>query len=525
MTKRVIELIRVSTEGQADTDRASIPAQRAANHRTAAMYGLEIVRSIEMADVSGASVLRAPEIRELLSLIESPDIHGVVAREFSRLMRPENFADYALLQAFADSKTVLYLPDGPLDLTNKTGRLMGTIRAAIAGLERTEILERVWAAKEEKRRRGELAQSSVCLPWGVGYEAGRGFFYKPEAERVREAFRQFLAGEQSYLSLSRLVGVTPRGMHLILRNPIWTGWRVIDKKRDPSAAGRYTGVDGRQADRRKIARTPEEVIRVRVIAEPLIAEADFKAVQRIMNLKQARHWRADPEHVSPYAYHGHLSCAVCREPVYTYSNARGGRYYVCKGKQYPKQAGHRCTTAYMRREVLEPKLDRLFAVRLTDCGFLRELVAEYERRTRSGSGAASLARIQSELLALQAKKQRVLDAFFEGVITVAERGARLAAIERDLGVNQELLLRHSPPPAIATEVLENICTAFYDWEFLSVPDKRKILAAAVPDITVANGAVHGIALNIQVAARHDEMTRDRAGITTMPRATAIARSR
>jgi len=97
-------------------------------------------------------------------------------------------------------------------------------------MERAEILERIWSAKEEKRRRGELAQSVVVLPFGVGYEQSRGFYYKSEAERVREAFRLFLAGNQSYGQLARFVGVTPRGMHVIMRNPIWTGWRVIDKK-------------------------------------------------------------------------------------------------------------------------------------------------------------------------------------------------------------------------------------------------------------------------------------------------------
>src|SRR6266850_1230514 len=165
--KKCIELIRVSTKEQAGDDRASIPAQRTINRRTAQAYGLEIVRSIEITDVSGASVLFAPEIQQLMRLISSPEINGVVTREFTRLMRPENFTDYALLQAFVDTKTVLYLPEGPLDLTNKTGRLMGTIRAAIAGLERSEILERVWSAKEEKRRRGELAQSGIVLPFGV----------------------------------------------------------------------------------------------------------------------------------------------------------------------------------------------------------------------------------------------------------------------------------------------------------------------------------------------------------------------
>jgi DNA invertase Pin-like site-specific DNA recombinase len=239
--KKVIELIRVSTEGQAATDRASIPAQRAVNRRTCAQYGLEIIRSISIEDVSGACVLLAPEMQQLIEAMRSPDVHGVVAREFSRLMRPENFEDFALLQVFVDSRTVLYLPEGPLDLNSKTGRLMGTIRAAIAGMERTEILERVWSAKEEKRRRGELAQSHIVLPFAVGYDESRGFYYKPEAERVREAFRLFLAGNQSYGQLAKLVGVTSRGMHLIMRNPIWTGWRVIDKKRDSSAAGRSFG--------------------------------------------------------------------------------------------------------------------------------------------------------------------------------------------------------------------------------------------------------------------------------------------
>ena len=210
LMKKVIELIRVSTEKQAGNDRASIPAQQTINRKTCLQYGLEIVRSIQISDVSGAAVLLAPEIQEMMQLMQSVNISGVVAREFSRLMRPENFADYALLQAFADSGTVLYLPEGPIDLNSKSGRLMGTIRAAIAGMERTETLERVWGAKEEKRKRGELAQSEIVLPFGVGYEQDRGFYYKPEATRVQAAFRQFLSGNQSYSKLARLVGVTPR---------------------------------------------------------------------------------------------------------------------------------------------------------------------------------------------------------------------------------------------------------------------------------------------------------------------------
>src|SRR5437867_2214402 len=113
--KRAIELIRVSTESQASDDHASIAAQRQTNRRTALAYGLSIVRTIQISDVSGAAVLQAPEIRELLELMTDPEIHGVITREFSRLMRVDNFSDYSLLQAFVDTNTVLYLPDGPID--------------------------------------------------------------------------------------------------------------------------------------------------------------------------------------------------------------------------------------------------------------------------------------------------------------------------------------------------------------------------------------------------------------------------
>ena len=68
MSKRVVELVRVSTEGQASEDRAGIPAQRAVNRRTAAQQGLEIVQTIEITDVSGTAVLRSRGMQELLRL-------------------------------------------------------------------------------------------------------------------------------------------------------------------------------------------------------------------------------------------------------------------------------------------------------------------------------------------------------------------------------------------------------------------------------------------------------------------------
>ena len=72
MSKRVIELIRVSTQGQAGSDRAGIPAQREINRRTAKNFDLKIVETIEIVDVSGALVLASPRCPTTQKLRLSP---------------------------------------------------------------------------------------------------------------------------------------------------------------------------------------------------------------------------------------------------------------------------------------------------------------------------------------------------------------------------------------------------------------------------------------------------------------------
>ncbi|HZQ23211.1 MAG TPA: recombinase family protein [Terriglobales bacterium] len=488
--QKVLEFIRVSTEGQAASDRASIPAQRAINRRTCAAFGLEIVKSIEIADVSGAMVMMAPEMQHLIQLIQDPEIHGVVAREFSRLMRPENFADFVLLQVFADSQTILYLPEGPIDFSSKTGKFMGTIRAAMAGFERTEQLERTWTAKEEKRKRGELAQSRIVLPFGVGYDAVNGFYYKPQTELVKEAYRQFLAGNHNYNKLAKLVGVTPRGMHCILRNPIWMGWRVIDKKRDTSSAGRYQRINGRQADRRKVPRTPENIIRVRVIDQPLVTEEEFQAVQRIMDLKEKKHWRSRDDYQHRFTYNGFLTCSRCGEPVQTALSRRD--YYLCRGRRNT----HTCSTKYMTREKLEASLDQLFSFDLSDPAFIERCIEEYNSSCGGGSndGPRRIAGLTAQVQNLREKRSRVIDAFVDGTLAVSDRDRRLADLDREIAALQDALLREIPSSRPSTDDLVRLFAPLVEWEFWTREQKRQVLSAIAPDIRVADYQIQSVGI-------------------------------
>ena len=481
--KRVIQLLRVSTAGQAAEDKASLPTQRAVNQRTAEMYGLTIVRTIEMSDVSGAAILLAPEMQELISLIHDSEIHGVVAREFSRLMRPENFADFGLLQTFAETNTILYLPEGPIDFASDDGRMLGGMKALMSGAERMETRKRFWRVKEQKRREGGFAQSKNCLPYGVSYN-GR-WSYTPDAERVREAFRLLLSGQTNYSLVGRRVGIDPHSLRLILRNPIYTGWRVIDHKRDLSPSGKYPTKNGRQGDRRKIKRAPDEVIRIQVIKEPLITEAEFQHAQRIMDQKKQSHWRMDDSTEHRFVYNGFLRC-TCGNALN--SRAQYNDYYACLSK---------CGVPYQRRDKLDPHLDRIFALRLTSPSFLKRHIMPALKRKNPPDGNAERSRAQ--LNSLTAKRQRVLDAYFEGVINVTERDTRIASIERDVRMVKDILGRENQQHGITLDVLVEAFAPFVEFDLLKREEKRALLSTLTPEIVVSNYEVHGMNLGIEVS--------------------------
>lgn len=488
--KKVIELIRVSTQAQAGDDRASIPAQKAMNRRTAATFGLTIVKSIEMADVSGTAVLRAPEMQNLLRLIESPEITGVVVREFSRVMRPDNFSDYVLFQVFQDTGTLLYLPDGPLDLNSKTGKLVAGLRAIMAGNELSEIRERVWSAKEENRRSGKHTQGAVCLPFGVGYTKEKGFFYKPESELLRDAFRRFISGETSYVELAKPLGITPRGMHLLFKNPIYTGWRVYDKKRDMASSARRYSAGGRQGDRAKIQRDPDEVIRVKVLPA-LISEADFARAQDLLTRKAAHHWRHQASTQHHFTYGGFLQCTECDSPVY--GKDAGRHYYACKRRLANLGAG-RCVTRYMQQERLEKKLDVILSEKLTDRSFVKQLLLEFEGKSDAVDARGRIAGLEISIRKLREQRSRVLDAFFEAVLSKSERDTRLVEIDTRLRATEEVLLREAPAPQVTLSSLVAVLTPLFDWQYLNRDKKRRILSVTVPEIRVANYQVSGIAV-------------------------------
>lgn len=497
MTKKVIELIRVSTQSQAADDRGGIPAQRAANLRTVAQYGLQVVRTFEIADVSGAKVLQSSEMQEIMRLIEAPEICGVVTREFSRLMRPEDWGDYIILQRFTETRTVLYLPDGPMDFSSKSGKLFGGIRALMAGHEREEIRERMMSGKEAIRRAGRHAGGNNLLPFGVSWDKKEGWSLKPEAEKVKEAFRQVLTTTRPYAQIAAELGLPRTSLRCILQNPIWIGYRVYDSRRDLASSAYIAGENGRHGYRRKIARDPSDVIRVKVLPG-LVSESDFRQVQEIFADRAARQRNVRDSHAPRYQFNGFLSCARCGELVYTHTGK--AEYYICKANApRERKRGRHCTNPYVLAAKIDDKITTVLSERLHTKDIVSQIAELYLSGQQEPLGVAGVDVEASKTLiaSLEAKRSRILDAFFDGSISKPERDKRLKAVDVEMVGCNTMLVRAvaRPMPKINVKQLTALLRVFVRFRSLSRDKKRSIMAATRARVFTSGYVIERIELS------------------------------
>jgi site-specific DNA recombinase len=492
--RQVIELIRVSTEGQASEDRAGIPAQRAINRRTAAAYGLQIVRTIELTDVSGANVLRTPEIQEMLSLMVSPEIHGVVTKEFSRLMRPDNFADFVLLQSFIDTKTILYLPEGPLDLGAKSGLLMGAVRAAMAGMERKEILERMQEGKEAIRRAGKHPGGPSQLPFGVGYSREGGWFYTPEAEKIRQAYNLVLTTGKPYSQIAEELNLPRTSLRFILQNPIYAGRRVYTEKRDQSMAGYVARPGGRQGYRKKIKRNADEIISVQVM-EGLISEDVFTQVQGVLSARAARERAVRMKNAPLFLFNGFLACGLCGEPMYSHTNQRAGYYYCRRNSTRERQRRQEsaCSNPYIIASKIEAKIETLLAEKMQNRDFLEHIADTYFRHVAEAQALeADTKAIERQIEALMVKRNRVLESYFDGVIDRQARDERIKAIDADLSVYRAIEAPKAHAKELGLQGLSELLSVFAEIPYLSREDKRILMRGCNTRIYLEGYTIKGL---------------------------------
>lgn len=525
----VVELLRVSTQDQNGEDRAGIPRQMEANRRTIKRHGLQVVHTIKLVDVSGASILHAPEISEMLSVLKAGHAKGIVAADFDRLLRPDDFRSLAILQDIREAGALIYLPDQVIDLDTQSGFLVSGIQSIISGNELTQIKKRMQGAKEERRRSGKCPGGPATLPIGVGYDRkGEKYFYTEEAEKVREIFHLFHVRRiHNFSELERITGIQARTISNMLRNELYIGYRHYKQKRSHE---RRVAAGGRRADKRKVARLPHERIRVKVIDEPLIDEATFWEVQELVGSKRKTFSQKRKEGKQAFMFSGLLRCGVCGDPMYTVPGGKHGPnkdYYYCRRKSHhyrTKEGVEPCESSYLRRAVVEDLLMDFIAEHLADSDYIIAELQSIFDDSEESQIQQETAQAEKRIKALQKKKAKLLDLYLQEIYTEDEINKKANEVQDEIDrlearIKELELTREQFNPDDYLEMVEAMAAAFVEFPFWDELDQRKFLELQRPEFYLAADGVSKFTLpvckNGNRMGRGSVLTDERNGLTRL----------
>jgi len=461
MAKRaVIALLRVSTGAQARADRGGLERQRIECERLARAHDLVIAETVTLDGVSGVEVQRDPRFAALLARLTDPNVHGVVVADWDRLFRRGRWVDFAILDAFADTASVIYCSAGRIDPSEESGEWVAGVSTLMSGAERRRLLMRTRGGKEKRRREGRRAEYPVGLPLGVAWDKEAGWSYtEPDASRVRAAFAAFLGGVTSLRAVARAAGLdqgrAQNGLSSLLLNVL----------RQPLYRGAYR-VDRRWVKGRAVPRTPEEVYERQVLDPPLVSPADWQRAQVLLGSRRERHApRREPG--SDTTYHGHLDCAGCGSVLWI-RRQRDGRAgwpaYFCGG----------CRARSISSRLADPVVDAALATALGSPAALMALLApafegteERERRAARDAGR--------RLAELDNRRRRVQEGYETGLYRPSEAAKRLADIDGETAVLRDALESRASHDLPAAELVARVVEVFADWRDLARGEKRSLL--------------------------------------------------
>ena len=523
---KAIELCRLSTKEQNMEGRTGLQRQKEVNANTIKRNNLSIVKSYNIIDVSGTSVLQAHEVQELLLLIRSDEIKGVVVANLDRLLRLDNFEDFALLQKFKESNTLIILPDQIIDLNTQSGFLIGGMQSIISGNELTLIKERMQGGKESKRRNGQHPNGTITLPTGVNYDyVKKQFFYNNDAYRIKRLFDLFYTdGIHNYNELQKITGFHHRTIPNLLKNEIYIGYRTYTEKRGPE---KRVKPDGRQGDRRKVKRSPDEIIRVKVINEPLINEDVFRDVQTIIYNKNYKYHQNRSEDGERFLYTGFLTCGECGEIMYTTSGGRNHKkdYYYCRTKNtiFIRHNGKlNCSSSYLQKELVEHLVTSFISEQITDKNYLKALINVALSQEISTKKQHECQTLQEKMKKLRKKRSKMLDLYGDDLFSreeldqkVHQLNSEITSIENQVDrLRREMLAKND---IIIEHSIEVITTTLVEFRYWTPRQKRLFLRSQLSELRITKEGITELTLTFC-----KERNRSRAATCPTPSTSAAA---
>ena len=158
---KTIGYVRVSTEEQAKHG-ISLDMQRSKIKAYAALEDMDLIDIVGDEGISGCNIQGRPGIQQVLEMVKSRQIKGVIVYKLDRLAR--NTIEALQVAKLMDRNGVaLHSITEKLDTKSAMGRFFFTLMASIAEMERGIIGERICAAMSRKRERGEPCNNNPAF--------------------------------------------------------------------------------------------------------------------------------------------------------------------------------------------------------------------------------------------------------------------------------------------------------------------------------------------------------------------------
>lgn len=451
---RVAVYARVSTQRQAQAQTIEQQLERLRAHCDAQGWTLRDADVFRDDGYSGASLHR-PGLDRLRETAAAGELDRVLLTAPDRLAR--NFVQQALLlDELEQVGCAVEFLDRPMS-GDPNDQLLLQIRGAVAEYERSVIAERMWRGRQRKLRAGLLLPWTRA-PYGYRLDADRprdptGVRIEPaEAAVVQEIFASYLADMGSILGLAKLLGrrqiPTPNGqkhwstatVRGILINPSYTGqvYAGRTQTRPPRQRHSATHPIGRPSTT-SVPTAPETWIPVAPIPA-VISEEQFDRVQAKLAHNQQFARRHNTAH--DYLLRALVSCGVCQMACAGRSDRRKAYdYYVCRGKG-PPEVSHReerCPARFIPAQQLDDLVWEDVRSVLTH----PESIADALDRAHGGQWSSQELQARRDLLrqgrvGLEHQRDRLTDAYLDGVMPLAEYQRRRAELEQKLdGLEQQ----------------------------------------------------------------------------------------
>jgi len=510
--ERAIAMIRVSDAGQAE---AYGPArQRSAIESGAARHNVEIVRWVEIIDVSGRHIMEDARFKAIENDLIAGLADGVFVAEQSRYVRPGKWKDYGVLDVLKDNKKLLWTPGDRFDPATRGGWYALTVGGMISGDELNTLRERLDGGKTEARKQGKHVGGEHMLPRGVRYlrefhpETGKCISWRweldpVESALVRRAFELLTIDGLSYEEIAAAIGHgwTGKGIRETMQNPIWMGirsYRMEAKGAEvkPRATAenpdpKYRRLLTRRAEPLNVPLDGAEVTLngktfTRGYLPALVSEEVWNHAQGIIAARKSR-WSKSKLKNAGRTRHLAAGIAFCGCGA-ALDNHYGGRgehldVYRCSSARRAVKCGARS----VHRSDFDAALETLMSKKLTDAAFIGE-VLDGIREAADAAPDPARRKVEAAVAKYETGRQNLIGALGDGEITRAEFKVKMAALD----ANRAALLAALPAPAPKmdeAEIAEVLAAAFIGFATAEFADKRNLLRRAVRKIVLTDGAI------------------------------------